>query len=156
LTRSSEDAEDVVQEAYLRAFRYYAGFDGDDARGWLLTIVRNTCYTWLRNNRDRREVPLLDDDQYDQEDGVGAGGVAGGEDPETLMVQSADRALLNRLIAELPLPFRETLVLRELEDLSYKEIAEITGVPIGTVMSRLARARRLLQRACSGPSPRER
>jgi RNA polymerase sigma-70 factor (ECF subfamily) len=156
LTRSSADAEDVVQEAYLRALRYYAGFDGDDARGWLLTIVRNTCYTWLRNNRDRREVSLLDDDQYDQEDGVGAGCATGGENPETLMIQSSDRALLNRLIAELPLPFRETLVLRELEDLSYKEIAEITAVPVGTVMSRLARARRLLQRACAAPPPRER
>lgn len=146
LTHNPDDAEDVVQEAYLRAFRYHAGFEGDDARSWLLTIVRNTCYTWLRNNRDRHEVSLLDDDQYDEDAAVGCG--RGGDNPERLMIQSGDRALLNRLIGELPLPFRETLVLRELEELSYKEIAEITAVPIGTVMSRLARARRLLQRAC--------
>jgi len=156
LTRSHDDAEDVVQEAYLRAFRYYAGFVGDDARSWLLTIVRNTCYTWLRNNRDRHEVPLLDDDQYDENLGAAASLGGGADDPESLMIQSTDGALLNRLIGELPLPFREALVLRELEDLSYKEIAEVTSVPIGTVMSRLARARRLLQRACAATPVGER
>jgi RNA polymerase sigma-70 factor, ECF subfamily len=156
LTHNPDDAEDVVQEAYLRAFRYYAGFDGDDARSWLLTIVRNTCYTWLRNNRGRHEVPLLDDDQYDEDPGSAAGCGGGGDDPESLMIQSTDRALLNRLIGELPLPFREALVLRELQELSYKEIAEVTSVPIGTVMSRLARARRLLQRACAALPQRDR
>jgi RNA polymerase sigma-70 factor, ECF subfamily len=148
LTRSPHDAEDVVQEACLRALRYYRGFHGDNARTWLLTIVRNTCFTWLRNNRDRQEVPLFDDDRADDpEDGGAASGGSAGDDPETIVIQSADRALLNRLIGELPLPFREVLVLRELEDLSYKEIAEVAAVPIGTVMSRLSRARRLLQRA---------
>jgi RNA polymerase sigma-70 factor (ECF subfamily) len=148
LTRSPDNAEDVVQEACLRALRYYRGFHGDSARTWLLTIVRNTCFTWLRNNRARQEVPLFDDDQADDpEDGGALVGGSAGNDPETIVIQSGDRALLNRLIGELPLPFREVLVLRELEDLSYKEIAEVAAVPIGTVMSRLSRARRLLQRA---------
>jgi RNA polymerase sigma-70 factor (ECF subfamily) len=148
LTRSPDDAEDVVQEACLRALRYHRGFHGESARAWLLTIVRNTCFTWLRNNRNRQEVPLFDDDRADdQEDGGGAVGSAADDDPETIVIQSADRALLNRLIGELPLPFREVLVLRELEDLSYKEIADVAAVPVGTVMSRLSRARRLLQRA---------
>jgi RNA polymerase sigma-70 factor (ECF subfamily) len=148
LTRSPDDAEDVVQEACLRALRYFRSFQGESARTWLLTIVRNTCFTWLRNKRGRQEVPLFDDDHADDPEGGGAPGCAGaGSDPETIVIASADRALLNRLIGELPLPFREVLVLRELEDLSYKEIAEVAGVPIGTVMSRLSRARRLLQRA---------
>ena len=147
LTRSPDDAEDVVQEACLRALRYYGSFHGESARTWLLTIVRNTCFTWLRNNRDRQEVPLFDDDRFDDPKDEGAfGGGSAGNDPEAIAIQSADRALLNRLIGELPLPFREVLVLRELEDLSYKEIAEVAAVPIGTVMSRLSRARRLLQR----------
>jgi RNA polymerase sigma-70 factor, ECF subfamily len=148
LTRSPDDAEDVVQEACLRALRYFRSFQGESARTWLLTIVRNTCFTWLRNKRGRHEVPLFDDDHADDPEGDGALGCTGaGSDPETIVIASADRALLNRLIGELPLPFREVLVLRELEDLSYKEIAEVAGVPIGTVMSRLSRARRLLQRA---------
>jgi RNA polymerase sigma-70 factor, ECF subfamily len=148
LTRSAEDAEDVVQEACLRALRYFRSFHGESARTWLLAIVRNTCFTWLRNNRDRREVPLFDDDQADNPEDEGVlGGGSIGNDPEAIAIRSADRALLNRLIGELPLPFREVLVLRELEDLSYREIAEVAAVPIGTVMSRLARARRLLQRA---------
>jgi RNA polymerase sigma-70 factor (ECF subfamily) len=156
LTRSPHDAEDVVQEACLRALRYYRGFHGDNARTWLLTIVRNTCFTWLRNNRDRQEVPLFDDDRADDpEDGGAASGGSAGDDPETIVIQSADRALLNRLIGELPLPFREVLVLRELEDLSYKDIAEVAAVPIGTVMSRLSRARRLLQRAYAAHSTKE-
>jgi RNA polymerase sigma-70 factor (ECF subfamily) len=156
LTRSHDDAEDVVQEACLRAFRYYKGFHGENARTWLLTIVRNTCFTWLRNNRARREVPLFDDDQYEDEaESVGVGSDGPGNDPETILIQNADRALLNRLIGELPLPFREVLVLRELEDLSYKDIAEVAAVPIGTVMSRLSRARRLLQRAYVAHSTKE-
>ena len=142
----------MVQEACLRAFRYYRGFQGENARTWLLTIVRHTCFTWLRNKRGRQEVPLLDDQHADEEEGLAAG--SGGDDPETIAIQSADRALLNRLIGGLPLPFREVLVLRELEDLSYKEIAEVTAVPIGTVMSRLSRARRLLQRACAAHATR--
>ena len=156
LTRSPDDAEDVVQEACLRALRYYRSFHGESARTWLLTIVRNTCFTWLRNNRDRREVPLFDDDQYEDEaDSAGLGSDSPGNDPETIAIQNADRTLLNRLIGELPLPFREVLVLREVEDLSYKDIAEVAAVPIGTVMSRLARARRLLQRAYAAHSTKE-
>jgi RNA polymerase sigma-70 factor, ECF subfamily len=156
LTRSHDDAEDVVQEACLRAFRYYRGFHGENARTWLLAIVRNTCFTWLRNNRYRREVPLFEDDQYEDEtESGGMGGESPGNDPETTLIRNADRALLNRLIGELPLPFREVLVLRELEDLSYKDIAEVAAVPIGTVMSRLSRARRLLQRAYAAHSTKE-
>jgi RNA polymerase sigma-70 factor (ECF subfamily) len=102
LTRSPDDAEDVVQEACLRALRYYRSFHGESARTWLLTIVRNTCFTWLRNNRDRQEVPLFDDDHADDPEGGDTPGFGSPDsDPETIAIRSADRALLNRLIGEL-------------------------------------------------------
>jgi len=140
LTRNPADAEDVVQEAYLRALRYFDGFAGADGKAWLLSIVRHTCFTWLRKNRPAELAPL----------GEGAGEAAepasDEADPEALMMAARDRALLDRLIAELPPEFREVIVLRELEELSYRDIADIAGVPIGTVMSRLARARTRLRR----------
>jgi len=137
LTRDAHDAEDVVQESYLRAFRAFGSFHGDDARCWLLTIVRNTCFSWLSKNRIRTRELFPDVDMPE---------VASDTfDPQAPLIREADQALLREALEELPAEFREVIVLRELEELSYKQIAEITTVPIGTVMSRLARARRRLE-----------
>ncbi len=146
LTRNENDAEDVVQEAYLRAFKFFDGYRGGDARAWILKIVRHTCFTWLARNRPAELVPSGDDCDDDRAPPVGAPR----NDPETLLLQRLDTELLNRLIDKLPNPYREILVLREIEDLSYREIAEVLALPIGTVMSRLARARERLQRAARG------
>ena len=137
LTRNTQDAEDVVQEAYLRAFRFFGGFHGGNARTWLLKIVRNTCYTWLHQNRAQRSATAFDEQLHTD--------VAESENPETLLLRKDDGQLLNQALDELPPEFREVLVLLELEGLSYKEIAEVVGIPIGTVMSRLARARHRLR-----------
>jgi RNA polymerase sigma-70 factor, ECF subfamily len=147
LTRNEHDAEDVVQEAYLRAFKFFDGYRGGDARAWILKIVRHTCFTWLARNRPA-EVVASEDDGDDDRAAVTSG--APRADPETLLLQRLDSELLNRLIDKLPTPYREILVLREIEDLSYREIAELLALPIGTVMSRLARARERLQRAARG------
>lgn len=136
LTRDDRDAEDVVQEACLRAFQFFDSFRGGNSRAWLLTIVRHTCYTWLRKNRAHELLAYdeeLDMDEY-------------GVNPEELALQHGDQRLLRQALEELPVEFREVIILRELEELSYKEIASIAGVPLGTVMSRLARARKQLQR----------
>jgi len=140
LTRNPDDAADVVQEAYLRALRYFDGFAGEDGKAWLLSIVRHTCFTWLRRNRPAELMPLA------EETGDGGGHGVDPDDPESLALAARDRALLNRLIGELPPEYREVVVLRELEELSYREIAAIAAIPIGTVMSRLARARAQLRR----------
>ena len=133
LTRNEHDAEDAVQEAYLRGFRSFGGFRGTDGRGWLLTIVRNTCYTWLRRNRAEQLSTPFDEEIHCEE--------AASPNPEELLLRNADRQRLQDALEELPVEFREALVLREIEGLSYKEIANVSGVPVGTVMSRLARAR---------------
>jgi RNA polymerase sigma factor (sigma-70 family) len=142
LTGNRTDAEDVVQEACLRAYRAIGTFAGGNARAWMLTIVRHTAYTWLRRNRSASLV-MVDDleaverahaDPGDQEKAT----------PETELIAKADAARLETAIADLPAPFKETLVLRDVQGLDYREIAQITDVPIGTVMSRLARARRRL------------
>src|SRR4051812_16854354 len=133
LTRNDHDAEDVVQEAMLRAYRFFDGLRGEP-RPWLLAIVRNACFSWLQANRPA-DLAAVDEASAEMQDT---------ETPETLAARSLDRRMLNEAIAALPVQFREVLVLRELEDLSYKDIARIAGIPIGTVMSRLARARRLL------------
>jgi RNA polymerase sigma-70 factor (ECF subfamily) len=151
LTRNEHDAEDVVQEAYLRAFRFFDGYRGGDARAWVLKIVRHTCFTWLARNRPVELVAASEEEIEDERAGAGADGTAAasaemGKDPETLLLERLDGQLLERLIGKLPPLYREVLVLRELEDLSYREIAEILTLPIGTVMSRLARARQRLQR----------
>jgi RNA polymerase sigma-70 factor, ECF subfamily len=136
LTRNEADAQDMVQEAYLRALRFFGGFHGTDARAWLLTIVRNTCYTWLKRNRsaelsgDFEEVVLTKESDE--------------PDPETAHALKVQAQLVNEAIEKLPIEFREVVILRELEELSYKEIAQITEIPIGTVMSRLSRARKRL------------
>ena len=136
LTRNPADAEDVVQEAYLRAFRFFGGFRGGDGRAWLLTIVRHTCYSWRERNLGPEQTTEFDERVHSAE--------AETLNPELLLLQSADQELVRTALEELPVEFREALVLRELEGLSYKEIAEVSGVPVGTVMSRLARGRKRL------------
>lgn len=154
LTNSHHDAEDVVQEAILRAYSNISGFSGGSARGWVLTIVRRTCYTWLATNRPRALVLSDDLEAVERENpsSIETFDSRSGETPETVLLagESADR--LADAIAKLPVPFREPLVLRELHGLTYREIADIMEVPIGTVMSRLARARNLLLSSQSGES----
>src|SRR5215472_8975534 len=132
LTRNEHDAQDVVQEAYLRAFQFFGGFHGTDGRAWLLAIVRNTCYTWLQQNRGRAATVTFDEAIHSSADLSIR--------PDRALLQGEDRQLVRQALEELPLEFREVLVLRELEGLSYKAIAIIAGIPPGTVMSRLARA----------------
>ena len=142
LTGNRTDAEDVVQDASLRAFRAIRDFAGGSARAWLLSIVRNTAYSWLRKNRPTTVVAVEDLEAVELKQ-VNPGD-SSGETPEAALIAKADAELLQGAIAALPSPFRETLVLRDVEGLDYREIAEATEVPIGTVMSRLARARRRL------------
>ena len=141
LTRDERDAEDVVQEAYLRAFKHFDAFKGGDARPWLLAIVRNTYYTWIQRNR-LPEVATTFDEAKDMH-------ISDAPDPETLLLQEADRQTIRRALRKLPAEFLEVIVLREFEELSYKEIAEVIQVPVGTVMSRLARARKRLAQIVS-------
>ncbi len=139
LTRNEHDAQDVVQDAFLRAYKFFGGFHGGNSRAWLLSILRNTAYTWLQKNRKEDLGAAFDEGLESIEDTA--------SNPETLAIQNADREELMRAMEQLPLEFREALVLRELEGMSYKEIAELVEVPVGTVMSRLARARKHLQHA---------
>ena len=136
LAGNDTDAQDIVQEAYLRAFKFLSGFRGANGRSWLLRIVRNTFYDWLKQNR-RESVEPFDEELHDTLEETGA--------PDILLLEKADHELLHKAIAELPVEFREILVLRELEGFSYKEIADVADVPLGTVMSRLARAREHLR-----------
>ena len=147
LTRNDADAADVVQEALLRAFRYFDTYREGDAKSWILRIVRRTCYSWLERNRPAEVVPLDDEEVLDE--GVSSAPVAAGN-TEALLQSRSDLRRLDVLIEALPAPLREAIVLRELHELGYREIAEITGVPIGTVMSRLHRARLALRRAWEG------
>jgi len=141
MTRSDADAADVVQEAYLRAFRYFDSYRGGDAKSWLLKIVRRSCLTWLQRNRPADVVSLEGEAEF------GDTGAMASRDAEALLESRSDLRCLDQLIEALPAPLRETIVLRELHELGYREIADVTGVPIGTVMSRLHRARALLLRA---------
>ena len=142
LTRNDDDAQDVVQEAMLRAMRYFGSFRGDNARPWLLQIVRHTAYAWMKQNRPA-EMSSLDED----EGAVHEVAAPAADEPSLVAQRGDERAQLNQALAALPIAFREVLVLRELEDLSYQEIARIADIPIGTVMSRLARARGLMRQA---------
>jgi RNA polymerase sigma-70 factor, ECF subfamily len=170
MLRSRADAEDVAQEALLRAYRFFGGFHGGDARAWLLQIVRNTCYTWLQKNRPAETMAEFDETQHSIGSAMGsaigsamgtateiAGGMGSvghaqlGGSPEAQAMASEDRERLTRALEQLPPNFREVLVLRELEGCSYKEIAAITSAPIGTVMSALSRARKQLQIALTAP-----
>ena len=144
LTRDQHDAEDVLQEALLRAFTFFDGFRGADARAWMLKIVRNTCFTWLQANRPS-EIVAIDAEQLNELPPPGYSG--SDDDPETLALRRTTAAELQAALAGLPAPLREVLVLREMEGLSYKEIAAVIGTPIGTVMSRLARGRADLRSA---------
>jgi RNA polymerase sigma-70 factor (ECF subfamily) len=137
---NDHDAEDVLQEAVMRAFRFFDGFSGDKPRAWLLTVVRNSAYTFLQQNRARELGAELDEDLGAQP--LSARSI---ETPEVLLLRSAQQRQLNQAVEALPVEFREVFVLRELEGLSYKEIADLASIPIGTVMSRLSRARRKLQ-----------
>jgi RNA polymerase sigma-70 factor (ECF subfamily) len=141
LTRHDQEGDDLVQEAYLRAWRAFDGFRGNDARPWLLKIVRNTCYTWLRGNR------LTEWATFDEEAHSAPGPAS---NPEALLTRSADCELVQHALQDLSPPLREVIVLREFEALSYKEIAAISGIPLGTVMSRLARARLRMQQTLAG------
>ncbi len=146
LARNPADAEDVAQEAYLRAYRYFDAYHGGNFRVWLLTIVRNTFATWVRENRPgwMTFLPDTPDGQAIEPKETIWGTPP--SDPETMLLETLDGQVLERLMLQLPPDYREVLLLREVEDLSYKEIASVTGVPIGTVMSRLARARLALRR----------
>jgi RNA polymerase sigma factor (sigma-70 family) len=151
LTRNDSDAQDVVQDAYLRAFKYFDSFEGENPSAWLLAIVRNTGFAWMRRNRPSEEVvgsePVDEDDAGNAEPMLGGGSRQLATDPETLLIEERGRTQINDLVAKLPAEFREVIVLREIEDMSYREIADIAGIPIGTVMSRLSRARKLLHDA---------
>jgi RNA polymerase sigma-70 factor (ECF subfamily) len=142
LTRDPADASDVVQEAMLRALRFFGSFRGGSGKSWLLAIVRNTAMDWMRANRPAQIAPASADHGDPLENIADEG-----DDPEAALIRVGNREQLDRLIDALPAEFRECLILRELEELSYKEIAAVTGVPLGTVMSRLSRARLTLQRA---------
>src|SRR5258705_4538833 len=147
LTRDETDAEDVVQEAYLRAFKHFGSFHGGDGRPWLLAIVRNTCYTWMQYNRSHQLTIRLDDELNEIE--------SKDLNPEALLLQSTDSQAVRQAVEELPAEFREVIVLRELEGLSYKQIAEVAEIPIGTVMSRLARARKCLEQSLASRGNKE-
>ena len=134
LLRRREDAEEVAQEALLRACRFFRGFHGGDARAWLLRIVRNTCYSWLEKNRPRELMVEFDEELHPRPVAT----------PESIAIADEDRERLSRALESLPPRVREILVLRELEGCSYKEIAAVMSIPIGTVMSSLSRARRQL------------
>lgn len=147
LARNDADADDVVQEAYLRALNFFDGFRGGDGRAWLLTIVRNTYYTWARGRQVAAASVPFDEGIHVIEQSS--------PDPEALLLEKADRARVREAMEQLPDEFREALVLREMEELSYHQIAAVSGVPIGTVMSRLARARQKLAQLLVVRSSRE-
>jgi RNA polymerase sigma-70 factor, ECF subfamily len=145
LMRNDDEAQDAVQDACLRALRFIGGFRGGDGRVWLLKIVRNTCYSRFERGRKRDLETEFDDETHSP----------AAETPEELLLRSRDSEALNRAVESLPAEFREIVVMRELEGFSYKEIADIAGVPIGTVMSRLARARKRLQQILTAAPRRE-
>jgi RNA polymerase sigma-70 factor (ECF subfamily) len=145
LLRNPADAEEIAQESMLRAYKFFGGYHGGDARAWLLQIVRNTCYTWLEKNRRADLMTEFDEKLYPQTTGS----------PEALAIAAGERARLTRALEALHPRSREILVLRELEGCSYKEIAAITSIPIGTVMSALSRARHQLQLVLVNPARQE-
>ena len=147
LMRNEQDAQDVAQEAYLRAFRFFPGFRGGDARAWLLKIVRNTCYTWLHTNRPLQEAAEFDENLLPPDSCA--------LNPEEAALQNDSNTQLRKALEKLPSNYREVLILRELEGMSYKEIAEITGMPAGTVMSSLSRARDRLRQILTSDMKRD-
>jgi RNA polymerase sigma-70 factor (ECF subfamily) len=141
LCGNASDADDVVQEAFMRAFRFFDTFRGDSARPWLLAIVRRTWYTEWRRRASSHETVEFDDTM---DDASFDGWSVGGADPQALLIRDEDAKLVHEALAQLPVEYREVLMLRELEEMGYREIAAVADVPIGTVMSRLARGRRKL------------
>jgi RNA polymerase sigma-70 factor (ECF subfamily) len=148
LTAADQDAEDVLQEACLRAIRFFPGYQGGSARAWLLTIVRRTCQTWLAKNR-KHEARTASFDEELHSGGCDA------MNPLTILQRKADQQLIRQTLEELPIEFREVIVLRELEGLSYKEVAAVAEIPLGTVMSRLARGRQQLEQRLAGHQSEE-
>jgi RNA polymerase sigma-70 factor (ECF subfamily) len=146
LTRNEDEAAEAVQDAFVRALRFIGGFRGGDARVWLLAIVRNTCYSRLQRGNARALESEFDDLHSFEPEAA---------NPELLLERARDQAALQKALEGLPEEFRETIVLRELQGMAYKEIADVVGVPIGTVMSRLARARKYLQQALTIGEPKE-
>ncbi len=146
LTRNEQEAEDLVQEAYLRAFKFFDSFRGPSSRAWLLAIVRNCFYS--RYSKKGQDMTIVFEEELH-------GGLSEDLNPEILVLRSVNNQLLKTALEELPVEYREVIVLRELEELSYKEIAELAGIPIGTVMSRLARARKRLLQRLTNDSSRE-
>jgi len=142
LTRNEHDAQDAVQEAYLRAFRFFDGYRGGDGKSWLLEIVRNTCFTFLR--REKRNVMSVVFDEAAHTPAVNP------PNAEEALVEASKKTIMRSCIEGLPEAFREVLVMRELEEMSYRQIADVAGVPAGTVMSRLSRARKRLEDCAQG------
>jgi RNA polymerase sigma factor (sigma-70 family) len=147
LTRDDQEAQEIVQEAFVRALRFFAGYRGGDGKAWLLAIVRNTFFSRKRGGNRGESMTEFDEEVHAADrDEPG---------PEAALLIAEDARAVTRALEELPLEFREALVLREIEGLSYKEIADVTGLPIGTVMSRLARARRRMQVRLAGRQRKE-
>lgn len=146
LTGDADDAQEVVQEAYLRAFRYFDSYNGGDSKSWLLTIVRNTAFTWRSSRRQEAAAESFDESNHS------SGSAA--QNPEERLVDAANAAVLQDCIEALPLEFREVLIMRELEEMSYRQISEVACIPVGTVMSRLSRARKRLAECARGLAAR--
>ena len=142
LTRNEHDAQDVVQEAYLRAFRFFDSYKGGDGKSWLLEIVRNTCFTWRRREKRNLATVVFDEAAHTSR--------MHPTNQEDALVDAANRTILQDCIERLPEAFREVLVMRDLEEMSYRQIAEVSGLPAGTVMSRLSRARKRLEKCVGG------
>jgi RNA polymerase sigma-70 factor (ECF subfamily) len=148
LTRNDQDAQDVVQEAFVRAIRFFDGFRGDDGRAWLLSIVRNTFHTWYaQNQKHARETTEFEEDDH----GAMTGLASDDDGPEAMFIRSQTQRRVHGALGLLRLEYREVVVLRELEELSYKEIAMILDIPMGTVMSRLGRGRQQLAVLLASP-----
>ncbi|MGA8104016.1 MAG: sigma-70 family RNA polymerase sigma factor [Candidatus Acidiferrales bacterium] len=145
LMRNEQDAQDAVQDAYLRAFRFFPSFHGGDGRAWVMKIVRNACYTWLQVNRPLQDAAEFDEDLFPPDSCV--------PNQEEVVLQNDSGIRVRKALEKLPPNIREVLILRELEGMSYKEIAHITGMPAGTVMSTLSRARHRLRQVLMGPIP---
>jgi RNA polymerase sigma-70 factor (ECF subfamily) len=144
LAGNMNDAEDIVQEAFMRAFRFFDSFHGESARPWLLAIVRRTWYSEWERRASSHEVAAFNDEAEAGDDATIDGWATASSDPQALLIRDEDVRLVHEALSELPVEFREMLILRELEDMSYRDIAAVTDLPIGTVMSRLSRARRKL------------